>query len=216
VASTLELIAAHRRATADLLDGLGDDEWSARSLCDAWGVRDVVGHLISPFVVSIPKILLLAFRHHGPNAAMRELARDLGRRPTAELVATLRENAEHRFKPPGLPHEAPLTDIVVHTLDITVPLKRPVVSAPDAVRDALEFLVSPAATRGFLPRGRVAGLGLVATDLVWTHGEGQEVSGPGWALALALTGRPAGLEHLDGEGAATLGDRVTGSVTNPR
>ncbi|MCC6226401.1 MAG: maleylpyruvate isomerase family mycothiol-dependent enzyme [Microthrixaceae bacterium] len=208
MASTLELIAVHRRATADLLDGLGDDEWSAPSLCDAWSVREVAGHLISPFVVSVPRILLLSIRHRGPNAAMRELARDLGRRPRAELVATLRENAEHRFKPPGLPHEAPLTDIVVHTLDITVPLERPVVSGPDALQVVLDFLVSPVATRGFLPRDRVRRLRLVATDLGWTHGEGQEVSGPGWALALALTGRPAGLDHLEGEGVPALRDRV--------
>ncbi len=59
---------------------------------------------------------------------------------------------------------------------------------------------------------RINGLGLVATDVDWTHGTGPEVAGPGLALLLAMTGRADGLDALSGEGAATLRDRVTASV----
>ena len=47
---------------------------------------------------------------------------------------------------------------------------------------------------------RVAGLRLVATDVDWSHGSGPEVSGPGEAILLAASGRPAGLAELDGAG----------------
>ena len=55
---------------------------------------------------------------------------------------------------------------------------------------------------------RVAGLRLVATDVDWSHGSGPEVSGPGEALLLAASGRPAGLPELDGEGVAVLRERL--------
>ena len=54
---------------------------------------------------------------------------------------------------------------------------------------------------------RVAGLRLVATDVDWSHGSGPEVSGPGEAILLAASGRPAALAELDGEGVDVL--RVT-------
>ena len=53
-----------------------------------------------------------------------------------------------------------------------------------------------------------AGLRLVATDVEWSHGDGPEVRGPGEAILLALTGRPAVLDELVGEGVATLRERV--------
>ena len=49
---------------------------------------------------------------------------------------------------------------------------------------------------------------LVATDVDWSHGSGPEVSGPGEALLLAASGRPAGLPELDGEGVAVLRERL--------
>jgi len=44
-------------------------------------------------------------------------------RPTAAVVHDLREHAEHRFTPPGTDWHAPLTDLLVHRLDVTVPLR---------------------------------------------------------------------------------------------
>jgi hypothetical protein len=55
---------------------------------------------------------------------------------------------------------------------------------------------------------RVAGLRLVATDVGWSHGDGPQVTGPGEAILLAASGRPAGLEDLSGDGVATLRSRV--------
>lgn len=51
------LTAAERRRAADMFAGLSDDQWAARSLCAEWTVRDVAGHLIGPFCVSVPRFL---------------------------------------------------------------------------------------------------------------------------------------------------------------
>lgn len=55
---------------------------------------------------------------------------------------------------------------------------------------------------------RVAGLRLVATDVDWSHGDGPAVTGTGEGILLADSGRPAGLEHLDGEGVGALRERL--------
>ena len=54
---------------------------------------------------------------------------------------------------------------------------------------------------------RVAGLKLAATDIDWTFGDGPEVRGTGEALLLAICGRKAALDDLEGEGVATLRSR---------
>jgi hypothetical protein len=58
---------------------------------------------------------------------------------------------------------------------------------------------------------RIGGLRLVADDIDWSHGTGPEVTGPGLSLVMAMTGRPAGLARLTGDGLATFRSRVAGS-----
>ena len=41
-----EVLADERRATADLLAGLTEEQWAAPSLCPAWTVKDVAVHLV--------------------------------------------------------------------------------------------------------------------------------------------------------------------------
>ena len=45
---------------------------------------------------------------------------------------------------------------------------------------------------------------LRATDVDWERGRGSEVAGPIGAILLLLTGRPAALTQLTGEGADAL------------
>ena len=54
---------------------------------------------------------------------------------------------------------------------------------------------------------RVRGVQLVATDVDWAYGKGPEVRGPGEALLMAMAGRPAALDDLDGPGKAKLTQR---------
>jgi hypothetical protein len=48
---------------------------------------------------------------------------------------------------------------------------------------------------------------LRATDSEWTHGSGPAVSGPALALVMAMTGRPAALDDLSGDGVEILRQR---------
>jgi uncharacterized protein (TIGR03083 family) len=201
------LIAAERRRAADMFDGLRDEQWAAQSLCAEWTVRDVAAHLIGPFCISVPRFLAGALLSGGFHTYSVKATRRLAQRPTPEIVAVLRANAERTFVPPGTGPAAPLTDLAVHTRDVARPLGLATTAPASAWRAVLDFLVSARASRGFVRRGRLEGLHLRATDLDWSAGEGPEVTGPGEALALAMTGRVVALADLSGDGVAVLGGR---------
>ncbi|MGY1740967.1 MULTISPECIES: maleylpyruvate isomerase family mycothiol-dependent enzyme [unclassified Blastococcus] len=197
-------IAEERRALADLLETLTPEQWAAPSLCRGWTVRHVAGHVMVGPTGSVPRFLRAMVRARGSfDRANHLMADERARLPTAALVADLRAHAGNRFTPPGADWHAPLTDLLVHRLDITVPLGlahgRPL--APWA--DALDLVVSRRAVPGFLPRG-LPDLTYVATDLGDSRGSGPRVEAPVEALALAITRRPVRLDDLAGPGAAAL------------
>ena len=57
---------------------------------------------------------------------------------------------------------------------------------------------------------RSRGLRLFATDTDWVRGTGPTIEGPAEMLLLAITGRPAALPQLEGEGVAVLAGRIGG------
>jgi len=87
------------------------------------------------------------------------------------------------------------------------PLGRSVVPTPEARTTTLRWLAGGRA-RGFVPRGRVAGLVLEATDVECVAGPGPAaVRGPALALSAALCGRAAWLGDLSGDGLGPLTSR---------
>ncbi len=54
--------AANRRMLADFFDGLNDDQLQTRSLCDAWPVREVLGHLVTPLTGGVGGFLMQVVR----------------------------------------------------------------------------------------------------------------------------------------------------------
>jgi uncharacterized protein (TIGR03083 family) len=203
------LTAVERRRAADMFARLSGEQWAARSLCAEWTVRDVAGHLIGPFWVSVPRFLPGSLVSGGPGRYSVKVSRRLGRRPAGEIAAILREHADQRFVPPGTGPLAPLTDLAVHTRDVARPLGLDTTASPAAWRGALGFLTSRRARRGFVPRGRTDGLRFRATDQDWAHGQGAEITGPAEALALAIGGRPVALDDLAGPGLPVLRDRLS-------
>ncbi len=201
--------AANRRRAADLLASLTPEQWRTPSLCAGWTIRELAGHLIMPMETSIPAFLLELVRARGSaDRAVDVVSRKLARRTPDEIVATLRAKADNRFRPPGVGAFGPFSDSCIHLRDAARPLGSDVTPPPDDWRIVLDFLVSPAGRRGFVPAGRLGGLHFRATDQNWTSGGGPEVAGPGEALALAITGRPVALADLDGEGVPTLRARL--------
>lgn len=206
---TFAEIADERRHLADLLSGLTGEQQAARSLCEKWSVHDVAGHLIMPLEVSTPKFMLtmLACRGSFDRANVR-LTRQQARRPMDEIIEVLRQKAETRFTPPGAGPEAPLTDLLVHGLDIRWPLRLTRAVPEERLQKSLTFLACTPA-RGLVPRGTLDALRFEANDIDWAHGSGPTVSGDAEALLLAITGRTTALGLLSGDGLPTLHARLS-------
>ena len=173
---------------AHLLDDFDEAQWRTPSLCADWTVREVVGHLITPFAWGTTKFLR-RFVVGGCNVhkTMSQAAKQLAQRPTSTLVGTLRAHAETRLAPPGLGPEASLIDIVMHTQDICRPLGIPQSVDGDRARCILDFLVSWHGYKAWVltdPRW-IAGLRLAPDDLDWVWG-GAEVRGTAAAVMMLL------------------------------
>ncbi len=202
-------IADERRASADLLAGLSTGQLATPSLCEAWTIRDVGAHLLMPLVTSGPKFGYALLRNRMDfNRASEMLTAQVARRSDAEIVAGLRDNADHRFTPPGLGPEAPLTDLIIHGQDMRRPLGLAHHVDPQRLVVVLGFLTGPDARRGFVPSERIEGLTFRATDLDWTAGAGPEVAGPAEAVLMAIAGRAVALDELTGPGVAELRARL--------
>ena len=173
---------------ADVLDGLPDVAWDTPSLCAGWRVREVVAHITMAVRYTPPEFYAELEACEGDFTLLsnRVAARDAAL-PTTTLVANLRDDALHAWIPPGGGLIGALTHVVVHGLDITVPLgvARP---APDeTVLAVLDHLTLEGGHANFgveLDR-----LCLQATDIDWTFGSGTPMSGTTADLALFLSGR---------------------------
>lgn len=203
-------ISEERRALADLAEGLTPDQLSTPSLCAGWSVHDVIAHLTLNLTFS-PRQSAGALVRSGfrPNRFIQVLTAEAATRSRAELVALLRDRAEATWGPPGFGPLAPLTDLLVHGVDLRRPLGLTHAPDPDALRASLDFVVSPKAGLGFTQRKHHRGLHHEATDLPWTHGHGPTVRGPAQSLLAALCNRPAPLDDLTGDGVALLRARLS-------
>ena len=198
------LVAAERRAFADVLESLTPAQWATPSLCGDWRVKDVAAHLLVGPTASMREFLLaMATSRFDFDRANRRLTAKRADRSTDELVALLRTHADSRFTPPGQDWHAPLMDLFIHRLDCLVPLGIPVDRPVEPWAEILDHLVEPGSQRIFGRRGPPAAT-LVATDLGWSHGSGPEVAGPAEACGLVLAGRAAGLTQLSGPGRDAL------------
>src|SRR5450631_1254263 len=143
-------ITAERRELAAMLAGLSAEQWDAPTLCDGWAVRHVVAHLTMPFRYSAPRFVLELAKAGGRFQRMSDaVARRDSALPPAELVAAVRDNAEHSWKPPGGGYEGALTHDVIHGLDITCPLgiERHIPAEP--MRTVLDTVAGPKSRRYF-------------------------------------------------------------------
>ena len=197
-----ELLAAQRHHLADQLTGLSPNEWETETLCEGWTVRHVVAHVTMPFRYGTVSFVLGMVRARGDfNRFADRVAQRDATLPTAELVRQLRDNADHPYRPPGAGYEAPLTDLVVHSLDIARPLSISSEIDPAAFGVVLEHLVTPSGLKFF--GLDLDGLCLRAVDVGWSHGAGEVVSGTAEDLVMALTRRKTEVD-LTGDGVSRL------------
>ena len=193
-----------RRALAELLRGLSEEEWAVPSLCAGWTVRDVAAHVIRSATVTPRETAVALVRFGGRyNTLVAEDARRAARRPVAELVAEFERHDGSRRRPFGTSVVDPLLDVLVHSQDIAVPLGRshPMPTTPSLVAarraSRLGFLFADSAVRR-----RVA---VRASDADFAVGTGPLVEGPIGAVLLLLTGRTAAaVPRLSGPGVESL------------
>ncbi len=199
-----ELVTSERRALVDLFAGLGEEQWSVPSLCPAWTVKDVLAHLTSALDASTGQSLkAFAMSLGRPTVLIEKLTRAYADRTPADLIATYGRHLDSAFAPPGMGWKAPLTDVMVHALDVAVPLGIEHHRPAESWRPVLEFLTAGIPMLGSI-RGRRPKVTWRATDLDWSAGTGPEVRGTAEDVGLTLAGRGARLQALSGPGRESL------------
>ncbi|WP_433293402.1 maleylpyruvate isomerase family mycothiol-dependent enzyme [Actinoplanes sp. CA-030573] len=183
-----ENVVAERRELAAMLEALTPEQWAAPSLCAGWRVREVVAHMTMPFRMSAPRFALeMAKAKANFNLMADRMARrDTARMSDADLLDDLKDNAEHRWSPPGGGEVGALSHDVIHGLDIAVALgleRRPPASRVGLVLEAMR-----ARNRNFFGTD-LSGVRLEATDLDWQFGEGEPLAGEAGDLLLVVCGR---------------------------
>jgi uncharacterized protein (TIGR03083 family) len=175
--------AAAYQGLASALASIDPMQWDVLSLCSRWRVREVIAHLTMP--------VRHDDRSFDVGAAFTrisdEIATSDARLPIAVLLAQLRSDQLATWLPAGGQIGA-LTHVVVHGLDVTVPLCLPPTAPVSGVRAVLDSLAN-GVHRYFSVS--IAGRRLEATDLDWSYGAGMVLRAPANDLVLALTGRRA-------------------------
>lgn len=193
-------IAAQRRDTAAVLAALPSRQWDAATLCEGWRVREVVAHLTMPFRYPGRKFALELLRSGGRfnHMADRVARRDAASMSPAELIAALRDNADHPWAPPGGGLHGALSHDVIHGLDITVALG---VGHP-VPESRLALVLGQLTGMRRNPFGTdLAGTALRADDMDWDYGSGTPLSGMAQDLLLVFCGRKLPPGRLRGESA---------------
>ncbi|KKC05870.1 maleylpyruvate isomerase family mycothiol-dependent enzyme [Mycobacterium nebraskense] len=204
-ATLMDMAGAERADLAEFLATLTPQQWDAPSLCSGWTVKDVVAHVISYEelgALGLLKRFAKGWLVRANQVGVDEFA-DLS---PEQLLYFLRTHLQPRGLTAGFGGMIALVDGTIHHQDIRRALGRPR-SVPV---DRLERVLGLVPGNPRLGAGRrIRGLRLRATDLDWEHGHGPEVTGPGEALLMAMSGRPAALADLDGPGLDTLAARLT-------
>jgi Activator of Hsp90 ATPase homolog 1-like protein len=101
------------------------------------------------------------------------------------------------WTPPGGGYHGALNHVVIHGLDVTVPLGVPRRSPDETIRIVLDDLIREGGHAHF--GMDIDGRYLAATDLDWSYGSGAPLRGSAGELAVALCGRAVPAGRLDGE-----------------
>jgi uncharacterized protein (TIGR03083 family) len=191
-------VAAEFLALADLLDSASVAQWDTPSLCAGWRVREVVAHMT--MAARYPEEEFMAelrrFDFDFGRLSNEIAARDAGL-PSGELVADLRSEVMQHWAPPGGGYRGALNHVVIHGLDVTVPLGVPRRSADGTIAIVLDDLTAGGGHQHF--GTSIDGRRLQATDLDWAYGSGSVLRGQAEDLALVMCGRTVPAGRIDGK-----------------
>jgi uncharacterized protein (TIGR03083 family) len=199
------LVHAERAALAADLADLTGEQWATPSLCTGLTVREVLAHLIAGASLNPVRWLagVIRCRFDFDKQVSMRLAEQLGATP-AETIDRFRSVLTSTTKPP-VPTLAMLGETIVHAQDIRLPLGIPHDYPIETLTRLAEYYQG--SDLPVLTKTRIRGLRLVATDGPFTTGSGPLVSGTTLALTMAMAGRRAYCDELQGDGSATLRER---------
>ncbi len=199
-------VQQERQALLCLLETLTPIQWDSPSLCSEWRVRDVVGHMVSETTMTIPKVVAGMFASgFRINRFIANDARQRGSLAVVVLLDDFRSAVPTRTHLRGLSSLSMLVDVIVHALDI----RRPLNIERNVPESRMVLVAADLWASRFFPGHKLfAGLRVEATDADWSAGDGPVIRGPVEELILAMSGRPGGLDGLDGECIASVRDRA--------
>jgi len=204
--STKEMARDEREGFASFLDGLTSQQWNSPTLCELWTVREVAIHTVSYDELTTAGLVgrFLKGRLNTDRINAIGVA-DYSDRSPQQITVLIRSYAQPHGLTGGFGGKIALTDGMVHQQDIRRSIGLPRTIDPERLRTALNFARFAPTIRG---AWRARGVRLVASDLDWSHGRGPEVRGPGEALLMAMAGRRAALDDVDGPGKAKLAQHI--------
>lgn len=204
--STVQMARDERDGFAAFLDGLTPQQWNSPTLCELWTVREVAIHTVSYDELSTGGLVRRFLKGRLNTDRINAIAvADYADRSPEQIVALIRANPEPHGLTGGFGGRIALTDGMIHQQDIRRSLALPRTIDPERLRTALDFARFAPTIRG---AWRARGIRLVATDSDWAYGKGPEVQGSGEALLMAMAGRRAALDDLDGPGKAELAHHI--------
>jgi uncharacterized protein (TIGR03083 family) len=190
-----------RAEFAAFLEGLTPEQWHSPTLCERWRVRDVAIHTVSYDELNTAGLVGRFLKGRLSTDRINAIGvADYADRSPEQIVALIR-SCEPTGLTGGFGGRIALTDGIIHQQDIRRPLGLPRTIDPERLCTALDFARYAPTLRG---AWRTRGTRLVATDVDWSAGKGDEVRGTGEALLMAMAGRRAALADLDGPGKAKL------------
>ncbi len=192
------LVAAEFDPLADQLETLRPDSWDTPSLCAGWRVREVVAHLTMAARYDEAAFMTqLKDAGFDFGALSNSIAGRDAELPIPELIANLRSETMKAWAPPGGGYRGALNHVVIHGLDVRVPLALARPTPDPALRQVLDDLTAGDISANF--GLDLTGRRLEATDLDWAWGEGRVLRGPATELVLQLAGRAVPDSRLEGE-----------------
>jgi uncharacterized protein (TIGR03083 family) len=202
VTPTEQMARDERTEFAAFLSGLAPQQWESPTLCEQWRVRDVAIHTVSYDELSTSGLVIRFLRGRLSTDRINAIGvAGYADYSPEQIVALIGSCAEPSGLTGAFGGRIALTDGMIHQQDIRRPFGLPRDIDPERLRTALDFARFAPTIRG---AWRARGVRLVATDLDWSFGKGDDVRGTGEALLMAMAGRPAALEDLDGPGKARL------------
>lgn len=198
-----QMVLEERRALIQDLETLRPQQWQMPSLCPGWDVHDVLAHLVDTAKMTrigfVRSMVAAGFDFDRANAAgvARERAED-----PLHTLAELRVVASRTTSPPA-PIATRLVEAFVHGEDIrrSVGIRRDYPVPP--VIEALSYQLKTTVKIGG-GKERAGGFRVVATDVAFEHGTGEEVRGSTMSILLAVSGRPVAANEFAGPGAASF------------